>query len=135
MKSLNSCFGIIVFIVSVLYVSESRHENREKMTELKISFLASVSIGQGMGKFYGGAYYRAIDDIKKNLSILPNFTINTMFHDTANDYLKALHGMTDLYVNDTIGFIGPEGTCSHAAITAASWNLPMIAYVSLYLFV
>ncbi|CAC5415639.1 E4.6.1.2 [Mytilus coruscus] len=97
---------------------------------LKISFLSSVSIGQGMGKFYAGAYYRAIEDIRRNSSILPNYTIETHFQDTANNYLKALNDMTHLYVKGTIGFIGPEGICSHAAIMAASWNLPMLGYVS-----
>lgn len=133
MKIYKLCCGTFFLILTILRITETRHKTREIKKELKISFLASVSIGQGMGKFYGGAYYRAIDDIRKNSSILPNYVIETMFHDTANDYLKALHGMTDLYVNDTIGFVGPEGTCSHAAIAAASWNLPMIAYVSTYL--
>ncbi|XP_071128591.1 guanylate cyclase 32E-like isoform X2 [Mytilus edulis] len=96
--------------------------------KLKISFLSSVSIGQGMGKFYAGAYYRAIEDIKRNSSILPNYTIETHFQDTANNYLKALNDMTHLYVKGTTGFIGPEGICSHAAIMAASWNLPMLGY-------
>lgn len=109
--------------------TEIQTDNKEK---IKLSFLASVSIGQGMGKFYGGAYYRALNDIKKNSSILPNHTIETMFEDTANDYLKALYKMTHLYVNETVGFIGPEGTCSHAAIVAAAWNLPFIGYVSIF---
>lgn len=111
--------------------TEIQTDNKEK---IKLSFLASVSIGQGMGKFYGGAYYRALNDIKKNSSILPNHTIETMFEDTANDYLKALYKMTHLYVNETVGFIGPEGTCSHAAIVAAAWNLPFIGYVSIFFF-
>jgi hypothetical protein len=55
-----------------------------------------------------------------------------MFEDTANDYLNALYKMTHLYVNETVGFIGPEGTCSHAAIAAAAWNLPFIGYVSIF---
>lgn len=46
------------------------------------------------------------------------------------DTAASLRGMTSLYRNGTIAFIGPEDTCAIEARLAAAWNLPMIAFVS-----
>jgi len=31
-----------------------------------------------------------------------------------------------------LAFIGPDDSCSHEALAASAWNLPMIAFVSLF---
>ncbi|XP_061195190.1 receptor-type guanylate cyclase Gyc76C-like [Saccostrea echinata] len=93
---------------------------------LKISFLASRTFYGEL--LYGGAFYRAIDDINKDDSLLPGYVLEPIFADTHSDILQTVGYMTEHKINGTLGFIGPEGACGIAATNAASWNMPMVVY-------
>lgn len=58
------------------------------------------------------------------------YHVDYMTVDNKADTSASLRGLTDLYFNGTIAFIGPEDTCAIEARLAAAWNLPMIAFVS-----
>lgn len=60
----------------------------------------------------------------------------TTFHFSTEKVVKnrftcLIRNMTDLFINrGVVAFIGPDESCSHEAIVASAWNLPMISYVS-----
>ena len=97
---------------------------------LRISFLASRKFYSGL--LYGGAFYRAVDDVNKDRSLLPGYVLEPMFADTHSDILETVELMTTHKTNGTLGFIGPEGACGIAATNAAAWNMPMVVYVSIF---
>lgn len=99
---------------------------------LRISFLASRKFYSGL--LYGGAFYRAVDDVNKDPSLLPGYVLEPMFADTHSDILETVELMTTHKTNGTLGFIGPEGACGIAATNAAAWNMPMVVYVSFSVF-
>ncbi|XP_062604007.1 guanylate cyclase 32E-like isoform X2 [Saccostrea cucullata] len=110
------CVFVLCSPVSVSNVTKS----------LKISFLASRTYFGGL--LYGGAFYRAIDDINKDDRLLPGYVLEPIFADTHSDILQTVGYMTDHKINGTLGFIGPEGACGIAATNAAAWNMPMVVY-------
>lgn len=125
MRSLNLCWfwasvSVLCSPVSVSNITEP----------LKVSFLASRKYYGGI--LYGGAFYRAIDDINKDDKLLPGYVLEPMFADTHSDTLETVEYMTKHKTNGTLGFIGPEGACGIAATNAAAWNMPMVVYVSIH---
>ncbi|XP_052688303.1 guanylate cyclase 32E-like isoform X1 [Crassostrea angulata] len=121
MRSLNLCWfwasvSVLCSPVSVSNITEP----------LKVSFLASRKYYGGI--LYGGAFYRAIDDINKDDKLLPGYVLEPMFADTHSDTLETVEYMTKHKTNGTLGFIGPEGACGIAATNAAAWNMPMVVY-------
>lgn len=121
--SLNvSCW--LVFGISLWALQKTNAEERNK-----ISFLCSTS--KGKGKFFAGSFFQALKDINTDSAILPEFSLDYLFHDTFADTLEPIRAMTATYGNGTIAFIGPDGTCATEAMVAAAWNLPLIAFVSI----
>ena len=117
---------LFIFMLILIKSSDSNDRN-----VLPVSFLASVSKGQGMARLYGGAFFRAVSDINNDPTVLPGISLKPLFADTRSDVLVAAKNMTDHYcLNDTKAFVGPEGSCAIAATMSAAWNIPMIAYVS-----
>lgn len=121
MRSLNLCWfwasvSVLCSPVSVFNITEP----------LRVSFLASRKYYGGI--LYGGAFYRAIDDINKDDKLLPGYVLEPMFADTHSDILETVEYMTKHKTNGTLGFIGPEGACGIAATNAAAWNMPMVVY-------
>lgn len=78
---------------------------------------------------FAGALQAAIDDIEKE-NMLPSVKLVYELRDTHSDKLEGIRLMTQMYSNNTVAFIGPEGTCSVAAVVASAWKVPMFSYVS-----
>ena len=62
------------------------------------------------------------------------YRLDYELYDSKADTLESLRGMTQQFLNGTVAFIGPEDTCAIEARLAAAWNLPMIAFVSIFSF-
>ena len=48
----------------------------------------------------------------------------------SNAKWEAIARMTEMRDGGILAFIGPDETCTHEALAASAWNLPMIAFVS-----
>lgn len=127
---ITSMWKLSIFVFLVSFCALCRPVPVANVTKsLKLSFLASRKYYGSL--LYGGAFYRAIDDINKDDSLLPGYVLEPMFADTHSDILETVEYMTEHKTNGALGFVGPEGNCGIAATNAAAWNMPMVVYVSI----
>ncbi|XP_048763356.1 guanylate cyclase 32E-like isoform X1 [Ostrea edulis] len=124
---ITSMWKLSIFVFLVSFCALCRPVPVANVTKsLKLSFLASRKYYGSL--LYGGAFYRAIDDINKDDSLLPGYVLEPMFADTHSDILETVEYMTEHKTNGALGFVGPEGNCGIAATNAAAWNMPMVVY-------
>lgn len=121
---MNRYINVIVFALFSLLCSVVC-KNDTKIP-LRISFLSSVSLLEA--KLFAGAFFVAVDAINGNASILTDYKLEYLFHDTKEQTLESVRAMTSHYAKGTIGFIGPDVSCACESTNAAAWNLPMIVY-------
>ena len=127
---MNRYVSVIVVVISTLLCSvEGKNDTK---TPLRISFLSSVSLLEA--KLFAGAFFVAVDAVNRNASILTDYKLEYLFHDTKEQTLESVRAMTAHYAKGTLGFIGPDVSCACESTNAAAWNLPMIVYVSLTLY-
>lgn len=83
------------------------------------------------GQRISGAITYARDQINNDSSILPNHTLEFLVAETYSQELHSIKETVELIDRNISVYIGPQETCVHEGRIAASFNLPMISYVSL----
>ena len=81
---------------------------------------------------FASAFPVAVETIN-NSSLGFNFTLEIGWNDTKCSELIGIKAMSERWSNRTVNaFIGPgnQSFCATSARIAASWNIPMISYVS-----
>lgn len=119
---------ITIFVTLRLYCVTCIKSNTTTLRTERIGFLPALSANKGQNKHFVGAFQFALEHINKEWESL-GYRINSTTVDNKADTLESIRGMTSLYLNGTIAFIGPEDTCAIEAKLAAAWNVPMIAFV------
>lgn len=99
-----------------------------------IGFLPALTANKGQNKHFVGAFVYALGRINEDLH-KHGYHIDYLMVDNKADTAASLRGLTSLYFNGTIAFIGPEDTCAIEARLAAAWNKAMIAFVRIKLHV
>ena len=82
------------------------------------------------GQAISGALTLALEEINNDSSILPNQTLDFMIAETYGIELESIKQTVELINKNISVYIGPQETCIHEAKVAASFNIPMISYVS-----
>lgn len=97
---------------------------------VRLGFLPAMLQG-GEGKKSAGAFLTAIEDVNQSKDFADHgIKLDYFYVDAQSSTLVAIKAMTDMYIREVAAFIGPEDTCAYEAAITASWNLPMISYVS-----
>lgn len=129
----HSLIGILAFGV----VYNSKFDSVYDVENITIGYLTVDKTETFMrgkqGRIISGAITYALDLINNDSSILPRHRLKLTWGDTMADTLVGTRLLTEQWSNGAIAFIGFEDSCSVEATVAASWNLPLISYVS-YLF-
>lgn len=86
------------------------------------------------GLVISGAITYALDVVNSNSSILNGHKLRMIYNDTEGDTLIGTNVTIQQWKRGAIAFFGPEDTCEVEATVAASLNLPMISYVSKFIF-
>lgn len=105
--------------------------------DFTLAFMTSVR-NNGQGKFVGGAFFLALDDLNNATGGLLNASdtadFRYVFNDTHNEDTTAMRAMVDQHCNNAhlnvTAFIGPDKFCNSAALLASSFALPFLSYVS-----
>ena len=112
-----------------------------ELQEVRIGFLtAAIPDSESIrvirdGLIGGGAVLLAIDSINNREDLLPNhrLVLSDMYNTGSNE-LGSIRLLTSQWKEGVVAFFGPDQTCTVEARAAAAWNLPMISYVSIFLF-
>lgn len=128
--------GVSVLVVTLLVTlvppaAGGRH------FDFTLAFMTSVR-NNGQGKFVGGAFFLALDDLNNATGRLLNASdtadFRYVFNDTHNEDTTAMRAMVDQHCNNAhlnvTAFIGPDKFCNSAALLASSFALPFLSYVS-----
>lgn len=118
--------GILITIGLCLLVSWPRIISS---IHVHVSFLPALRGGKGFR--YPGAFLVAMQEISNDSYMLRDVNITYSVTDILADTRTSVQAMTEQYDKGVSVFIGPEGTCATESIVAASWNIPMLSYVSL----
>ena len=95
-----------------------------------IGFLPALSGGDFQTKQSVGAFMYAIEKVNET-QYLGDHTLDYILEDNNANTKLSIRKMTSLYSEHHVhAFIGPEDTCQDEALIAASWNVPMIVFVS-----
>ena len=114
-------------IASAFLPDEFSYNNHgENFKQISIGFLSDLRY---KNKFYTGAFICGLNDANRLLSS-HGYRLVPRIYDTHGDVLESIRGMTEMYMNDTLAFIGPEDACTIEANVVAAWNLPMVSFVS-----
>ncbi|XP_064617845.1 guanylate cyclase 32E-like isoform X2 [Liolophura sinensis] len=136
------CITVFLPILSGVFEQVQCQESPRKT--VKLGFLPALTCGgdnkrnpivegfqhkkcRAVSNRFAGALQAAIDDIEKQ-NMLPSVKLVYELRDTHSDKLEGIRLMTQMYSNNTVAFIGPEGTCSVAAVVASAWRVPMLSY-------
>ena len=82
------------------------------------------------GRVISGAMTYAIRKINSDPGLLAGHKLFFVWADTHADTLQSTKSLTHQWREGAVAFFGPEDSCDVEARVAASWNLPMISYVS-----
>lgn len=78
-----------------------------------------------------GAISFAVDEINKHQPLIDNHSLSFVVAETFGDESESIRQTAKLWTEGKVSaYIGPQETCVHEARMAASFNLPMISYVS-----
>ena len=94
-----------------------------------ITTINSSDVIKAEGRKIAGAMTHAINEVNNDPNILANHTLRYIFADNNDESLKSVNVVTQQWKQGAIAFFGPEDYCETEARVAASWNLPIIAYV------
>ena len=83
------------------------------------------------GRVISGAMTYAVNKINSDPNILSGHHLDFIFNDTQADTLVGTNALTHQWQAGAVAFFGPEESCAVEARVAASWDLPMISYVSI----
>ncbi|GIY89347.1 ANF_receptor domain-containing protein [Caerostris darwini] len=82
------------------------------------------------GLTISGAISLAVHEINKYHPLRDNHTLTFTVAETYGEESESIHQTAVLWTQDIAVYIGPQETCVHEARMAASFDLPMISYVS-----
>ena len=89
------------------------------------------------GQFYerpgariSGALTYALEQVNSDPDVLPNHTLAFLLAETYGEESESIKQTILLLTDGIAAYIGPQETCSHEGRIAASFNMPMISYVS-----
>ena len=116
--------GVLIILFSYILTAFSETYN--------LGFLPAITVGKG--KKYAGAFVYALNRTNNDSSILHGHTLDYFYRDNQADPMVTIRAMTEMYMNNTVAYIGPEDTCTTEAQLAGAWNIPMIAFVSSFAF-
>lgn len=86
------------------------------------------------GQTISGAISYAVEVINKNYSLINNNRLTFIVAETFGDESESIKQTAQLWSSSNVSvYIGPQETCVHEARMAASFNLPMISYVSIHI--
>ena len=82
------------------------------------------------GQAISGAITKAMDEVNADPEILPNHVLEFVIAETYGQETDSIRLTAELPHSNISAYIGPQETCIHEGRIAASFNLPMISYVS-----
>lgn len=84
-----------------------------------------------LGQTISGAISYAIHQINQNYPLIQNNSLDFVVAETFGQESESIRQTAKLWMDGKVSaYIGPQETCVHEARMAASFNLPMISYVS-----
>lgn len=84
-----------------------------------------------LGRTISGAISLAVDHINQYKPLAANNTLKFVVAETFGDESESIRQTARLWTEGKVAaYIGPQETCVHEARMAASFNLPMVSYVS-----
>ena len=83
------------------------------------------------GQFISGAITLARDEINNDPRWLPNHEIDFVIAETFGHEEYSIRETVGLMEKNISAFIGPQETCIHEGRITASFNYPMVTYVSI----
>lgn len=124
-------FVAIIHVIVTIGLVDGSHFK----TILNVGYLTAIKgdLKDRQGLAISGAIQMALEEINDDPKILPNVTLNLKWNDTRGDTVVATRAITEMICDDVSVIFGPEGTCYVEAIVTQSRNIPMIAYVRLFL--
>ena len=119
------CFFLILHL-SLIQLNSQR---REVLVVLLYPF---TSCDQLITEYPFAAAFKVAIETINNSSLVFSFTLAIDWNDTRCSELVGIEAMSQQWTRGVNAFIGPgnESFCATSARIAASWNLPMISYVS-----
>lgn len=84
------------------------------------------------GLTISGAISLAVDEINTLHPLRNNNTLGFTVAETYGEESESIYQTALLWTQDIAVYIGPQETCVHEAKMAASFDLPMISYVSTF---
>ena len=86
--------------------------------------------GHYSAESYAQALLIALNDIRKDKTLLPNVNLKWVMNKTECNELKAIRQQFYMLKNKVDAFFGPGCHCVTAGRNAAAFNIPMMSYVS-----
>lgn len=100
---------------------------------INVTFICFLFVNKRPGLQISGAISFAVDTINNKYPLVNNNTLDFIVAETFGDESESIRQTAKLWAEGQIScYIGPQETCSHEARMAASFNLPMISYVSIF---
>lgn len=128
--------AFIIVLIAIFAVKVIRCH--QKTTKIVVGFLPAIKgdLKERQGLAISGAMTYALDQINNSTVILPNVELELRFHDTRGDIVTSTRALTDMLCDGVSAIFGPEGTsCYVEAMVTQSKNIPMLAYVNLFLLI
>lgn len=92
---------------------------------------ANISTGPlALGKYFASALLVAVEAITNDSTLLPGHQVTFVWNDTQCNEEISVKAMLYQLDKGVQGFIGPACMCETTAKLAATFNIPMISYVS-----
>ena len=120
-----------VFIFHLSFIQPNTKHNKPKIiVVLLYPFTSCEQLITEMP--FASAFLVAVETINNSTRNGFTFTLSPHCNDTRCSELVGIKAMTQQWTRDVHAFIGPgnESYCATSARIAASWNLPMVSYVS-----
>ncbi|XP_034473865.1 guanylate cyclase 32E [Drosophila innubila] len=118
----------ILLVGFAVLSSQRNHSIAASKDTINIGFLAEYS---QMRVTLGGLPL-AIEDVNKNVNLLPGKTLTFTPFDIGNKMsayrVRPLRFMTEMREKKVKAFIGPDESCTTEALLASAWNTPMLSF-------
>ena len=132
--------GRFTFLLWIIYCSGAiKIESRIK-EKILLGYLTGSSkkpnnfFYEKPGQSISGSITLAVKEINANPTLLPDHELDFMIAETYGEELESVKQTVLMMQQNLSAYIGPQETCVHEARIAASFNLPMISYVSILTF-
>ena len=114
---------VLACLVTSFYPSTSK-------TKITVGLLAPFTGSWDRAPRFASAVSIAVDYVNQNTTLLPENTLDFLFHDTVCSESGGVAATVNLMRQNVNVFIGPacSRSCIHSGIVAASYNIPMVSY-------